>query len=176
MNQAITALLSSIHDEILDWDWDADESGPDLRSNYLSTIESLGRAKVLRSVFLEYSASMGTSLLLHLHFVWEQLPYAEWVDVLTQGPAIGEGEVPYFRAFYSEYLGIDFEAAVRGAELSQQEKDRLAPPGREPSAGPVWGHVEDVFGNHGLDPIRLWRRLASEGAPMLVPDDRLAQK
>lgn len=175
MNQAIRTLLSSIHDEILGWDWDADpdERGPDLRAKYFAEIESLGRTKVLRNVILAYTASMGPTLLLHLHFVWENMPYSEWLDVLAQEPLIGEMEVQYFRAFYGEYLGIDFEAAVRGSDLPQQLKDRLAPAGRRPSGGPTWGHVEDVFEGLGLDPFLFWRRLASEGAPMLVSEDDL---
>ncbi|WP_052558272.1 hypothetical protein [Enhygromyxa salina] len=172
----IAILLASINSDLLGWDWDNDESGPDLESNYAERISLLGHTRVLRSVFSTHPGSRGTSLLLHLCFVWKGMHYRDWLRVLAERPEIGKMEVGYFRNFFCGYLAISFEDAVKEAELSGSTMARLLPEGRPASEEPLWGHVEDVFANLGLDPWVLWRRLSGEGAPMLVSPEQLLQR
>lgn len=170
----IKRLLMSISDDIYAWDWDADEEGPALEPAYAERIERLGRTRVLRHIFLVYTVSMGTTLILHLSFVWKDLHYREWLRVLAEAPDIQEVEAEYFHTFFAGYLAIDFWQAVKEADIPKYLKERLAPQGGRRLEEPRWGHVDDVFADMGLDPFAIWRRLASEGAPMLVSPERLA--
>ena len=173
-NQSAAAeLLADIRSDVESWDWEADEDGPDLR-RYAGRIEEIGRTRVLRSVYLCCPGSAGTDLLLHLSTQWEHLPFDEWLEVLTEAPPIDDGEIRHYHAFFSSYLGIDLVRAVEGSALfSSAFKDMVRTSRARGYQGVLWGHVENVFENLGINCFALWRRLADEGAPMLLSEEEL---
>lgn len=178
---ALEQLLKEIQEDLDTWNWedDDDETGPDLAGTYSARIDRIGRTRTLGGVFTCYRSSMGTSLLLHLSFLWNNMSYAEWLTVLTELPEVDNIEIraielSYFKMFFSGYLAIDFFEAIETSEQFSHDFKQFVRRSAGPRlSAPLFGHADDVLQNHGIDCYALWRRLAAEGAPMLLSDEEL---
>jgi hypothetical protein len=141
----------------------ADET---LVPRYADRIQAVGRAAFLAEVFRGLADSSLETWMFRLGFCWHELSFEEWKDVLRR-IADDAGALYQFVWFASEALAIDAAAMIRSdSGISQVARAVVAH--RFPMGGPLptsqW--VQEMLAEHGVDYRAMWRRLASEGAPM----------
>jgi hypothetical protein len=167
-----TNLLSEMKSDI-----DLYKSGEeiDFAGKYATSLLSIGAVPVLTELFRSFEDSTLFAYLSAVPFLWKDLPFSAWKQILYRISDSTQA-IYQFVWFAAPFLGIDVLSMIdadphvdeRARAFVRLEFPRGAPPSRN------W--EREVLENSGVDPVLLWRRLASEGAPMKVDLSRLDQR
>lgn len=138
----------------------------DLEATYRAAIEAVGAVPFVAEVFRRFGNSTLIRWMIRLIFVWSDLPFAAWKEVLYR-ISDDTSALYQFIPFVTEYLAVDIVRIIR-EDPALDEAIRIFADARFPRGGPAPGSewVFDVLADHGVDQRQLWRRLAAEGAPM----------
>jgi hypothetical protein len=137
---------------------------PPTEQEFGDRVRALGARDLLLHLFRAHSGSGLKFWLSTLRFLWQDLPYRTWVEILEE-IADDPGSVYDFLWFASETLGLDihripaFHPGVRRALASETFRDG----GPHPITARLRERGGDDFDYEGM-----WDRLAAEGAPMRV--------
>jgi hypothetical protein len=164
-NDSATALLSAMKPDLDLW---ASGEELDFEAKYGSAIHTIGAVQFLTAVFRTAEGSTLSGYLSAVAFLWKDLPFSAWQDILY-GISGSNQAVYQFVWFASPFLRMDVLSMIRSdpkVEDSAREFIRLEFPSGAPAPARNW--EREVLRNSGIDPMALWRRLASEGAPMKI--------
>jgi hypothetical protein len=142
----------------------------DFQARYGAEIQSVGAAPFLVELFRRFEDSTLTTYLWATAFLWKDLHFAAWKDVLRS--ISGSHQATYqFVWFAAPVLGLDILSMIR-TDPSVQESARDLVRLQFPSGAPMSGGASErrLLENSGVAPVALWRRLASEGAPMKIEE------
>ena len=140
--------------------------GDALAATWTAAANEAGPAQVMSTVFLRFADATLSSWLLGTAFIWKEFSFAEWKEVLAciahDAPALYQ-----FIPFATRYLAIDIVRVIREEpDLDPMAQtfaaERFSKGG--PAPGDEW--IREMLEDNGIDQYELWRRLASEGAPM----------
>ena len=140
--------------------------GADVAASWAVPVAETGPAQVIAVVFRRFADSTLAGWLANTTFIWRDLTFADWQDVLTRiahdAPALYQ-----FIPFATRYLGIDIVRVINASP----GLDRMAAvfaAERFPKGGPAPGDewIREMLEDNGVDQHDLWRRLVSQGAPM----------
>lgn len=137
-----------------------------LAARYRAAIDAVGPVPLLAEIFRRFEDATLKGWLLCLSFVWEDLPFAAWKEILYR-ISDDDSAVYQFVPFATEFLAIDIAAVIRD-DPAVHPSARIFTARQFPKGGPPPGSdwVRQVLLDHGIEVHRLWRRLAAEGAPM----------
>jgi hypothetical protein len=139
--------------------------------DYLERIKAVGDVPFVVELFRTFADNDLTSWMLRLAFWWEDLPLRVWTELLRE--ICREPNVMYqFVWAASELLAIDVPALVRADPTVSAAVG--AHVRRGPAAGSRWWR--ERLEEQGIDYVRIWRRLAAEGAPMNIDVHALASE
>ena len=135
---------------------------------YAERIKKVGAIPFFTMLFRELQDSTLTNWMFWLAFAWKNLPFDDWRTLLRE---LCADDLTLYRFvwFASTIAAIDIGALLRSdpaiSDATRAEYERLFPDGAPRAAGPGFQEVLEEF---GVDQHAMWRRLAAEGAPMLV--------
>jgi hypothetical protein len=147
--------------------WIAEEEF-DFQSKYDAAIQSVGPIPFLAELFRRFEDSALTTYLGATAFLWKDLPFLAWKAILYRISDSGQA-VYQFVWFAASFLGLDISSIIRtdpNVDGSARELISVQFPGGAPKSGGAW--ERQVLEDNGVDPLAMWRRLASEGAPMKI--------
>jgi hypothetical protein len=138
----------------------------DLDAKYRAAIDATGPILFMAEIFRRFGDTTLSGWLIRLIFVWRDLPFAAWKQVLYR-VSNDTSAVYQFIPFVTEYLAIDIVRIIH-EDPSVDGTARTFADARFPRGGPAPGSewVRDILADHGVDQHLLWRRFAAEGAPM----------
>jgi hypothetical protein len=145
----------------------------DVQAKYGTAIAGVGAVPFLTEVFLGFADTTLTGWLLCLTFVWKDLPFQAWKEILyrisADAPAVYQ-----FVWFASEYLAINIVQIIH-EDPAVNQPARILARNQFSKGGPRPGSewVREVLEEHGVNQHQLWRRLATEGAPMKLDSAEL---
>jgi hypothetical protein len=145
----------------------------DVQAKYGTAIDAVGAVPFLTEVFLRFADATLTGWLLCLTFVWKDLPFQAWKEILYR--ISGDAPAVYqFVSFASEYLAVNIVQIIH-EDPAVNEPARILTSNQFPKGGPRPGSewVREVLEDHGVNQHQLWRRLAAEGAPMKLDPAQL---
>jgi len=157
-------LLSAMKPEIERWGSGEDI---DIQTLYQGALQSAGAIPILTAAFLHYEDSTLSVYLKVLTFLWKDLPFTAWKEILYR--ISGSGQAVYqFVWFSATFLRLDVLSIIRNdPNVGDAARERIAVD--FPNGAPGYSNWEkDVLEEDGVDPVALWHRLESEGAPMRV--------
>jgi hypothetical protein len=150
-------------------DLDDSRSGEeiDFQAKYEGAALSVGAIPIFPGAFRRYEDSTSSAYLNVPTFLWKDLPASAWKEIHSR---ISESTqaVYQFMWFASRFLRIDVVSMIKN-DPSVDDTAREFIGVEFPRGTPGCGNWErEVLEDTGVDPIALWRRVASEGAPMRV--------
>ena len=163
MEKSVDQLLTDMRTDV---DTSAFEGGIDLESKYGAAIRAADAAEFFAGVFSRFQDSTLTNWLLCLTFAWKDLSFDTWKQVLYRLSA-DTNALYGFIPFATRFLGIDIVRAINEDPSVDQRVRRYAAhqfPKGGPAPGSIWSR--ESLKARGVDVEQLWRRLATEGAPM----------
>ena len=164
MNDA-HALLERMKPDVRSWLRDDDV---DLSAKYREAILELGAVPFLTELFVRPGNASLSDWIAALAFLWKDLSFQEWKEILY-GVSRDAPATYHFVGFAPEYLAIDvlriMEEDPKVDEVGRAfAKQHFTGGGPTPGAEWVRNQMEVL----GVDQLGMWRRLASEGAPMKI--------
>jgi hypothetical protein len=163
MAESASKLVDELKDDVNAWMRGKDV---DVRGKYGEAIDTVGTVPLLTEVFRRFADTTLTGWLLCLAFVWKDLPFRAWKEILYRisddDPAVYQ-----FVWFASEYLAVNVVKIIHEDPAVSETARILARKqfaGGGPPPGSEW--VREVLEEQGVNQSQLWRRLADEGAPM----------
>lgn len=140
----------------------------DVVEKHRPLLDAVGVTPFLCEIFSQKSDRMLDGWMTCLTSIWVDLPFESWKDILRQ---IDENPraVYQFVWFASSYLGIDMGRVISddpGVSLIARGVVKVDFPRGGPKVDPTW--VREYFADLGFDVRPMWRRLAAEGAPMVL--------
>ncbi len=163
MKETARELFERMRPDLEHCAWPGDEEPDAFQARYRDAILEVGAVPILAELFLHFEDSMLTRCLNCLNFVWNPLPFSSWKEVLHlvawSAPAV-------YQLVWSasDLLGVDMVRVI----LDDPEVDEVA---RECATTTFGGAPPRLYSVTGV-PLTpyikpLWRRLATEGAPMI---------
>lgn len=165
----ITKLFFDMKSDLDQW---SSEEEIDFAGRYGAAIQSMGAIPFLTEAFRRFEGSTLLAYLGAATFVWKDLPFSAWKEVLHRISDSSQAVYQYVR-FTSPFLGIDILSMIRtdpNVHDNARELITLDFPNGAPRGG-TW--EREILENSGVDPVAMWRRLASEGAPMKMDVSQL---
>lgn len=164
MEQTARDLLDRMRPDMEAATWSMEDVDIDLRARYEGAIQQVGEVPFLAELFLNLGDATLSRWLDALDFVWKDLPFSAWKEVLH---LVGWKEPAVYQLVWSaaDLLGVDMVRVI----LDDPEADpvardcavRVFPRGAPRSYSALTG--EPI-----TPPIKsLWRRMAAQGAPMI---------
>ncbi len=135
---------------------------PDYASAFGDRVRALGDWELLAFLFRTIVDSDLRVALRRLRFAWRDLSFEMWMQMLED--VAGDRRFVYqFLMFASDTLGIDVQRLPSSHPNVRLELESAAfcQGGPRPNSREVRERLDDHFDYEGM-----WRRLASEGAPM----------
>jgi hypothetical protein len=173
MNEAAKELIQRMQSDIDHYGWSAAGDEIDLEAKYRATIEEVGAVPFLAELFLQFGDSTLASWLMFLSFAWKDLPFTAWKEVLYR-ISWNDPAGYQFVWFATQNLGLDIRRIIRqDPHVDEVARDLVARVFSGRSSPPGSRATIEALAEHGVDAVRMWRRLASEGAPMAVDLDQL---
>jgi len=144
--------------------WDSEDE-IDIQSRFGVAIQSIGPIPFLTDLFRSFEGSTLSAFLCAVAFLWKDIPFSSWKEVLYRISDSTQA-IYQFVWFASQTLSVDILSMIQtDPNVNDKARDFVAL--HFPSGAPRGGIFErEMLENDGVDPIALWRRLASEGAPM----------
>lgn len=144
----------------------------DFQATHEASVRAIGAIPVLIETFRRFEDSTLTGYLNLLAFAWEDLPFSAWREIL-RGIDGSTAAIYQFVWFSSQLLRLDVLVVIRSdAQLSSAAKDFVAFEFR--GGAPMGGDLEsEMLAEIGVDAPAMWRRLASEGAPMKIKPNEM---
>ena len=141
--------------------WDGPDAPP-LERAFGERLRALGGREVLLYLFRTYSDATLGAWLNALGFLWEDVPYRVWLQILEE-IADDRTAVYQFLWFASESLALDVHRLpVLHPNIEiELTGETFRAGGPHPISHRLRERLDD-----GLDYDAIWRRLADEGAPM----------
>lgn len=140
----------------------------DFKARHAASVQALGQARTMVELFRRLEDSVLSDALYATGFVWQDLAFATWRDVLRE-ISDSRQAVYQFVWFAAQFLGLDVLAMIADdPAVHDTAKDfvRHEFPSGAPRAGGHW--ERDAMEAVGIDAVTMWRRLAAEGAPMKI--------
>jgi len=134
---------------------------------YAERIRAVDEVRFLTEVFREVGTSYLTQWALRLAFVWKDFSFAQWRTILRE---ISDNELAVYGFTWaaSELLALDVASMIESdPEISDRARRRFAWTFRE-GVPKATDWAREMLENQGVDCQAMWRRLASEGAPMNI--------
>lgn len=141
--------------------WDGPDTPP-LEREFGERLHALGARELLVYLFRTYSDSELRVWLNSLAFLWTDVPYSTWLQILER-IADDRRLVYQFLWFASESLALDIHRLpVLDPNIEiELSGDTFREGGPHPTSHQLRERLDD-----GVDYEAVWRRLADEGAPM----------
>jgi hypothetical protein len=164
-DESVVKLLSEMKSDV-----DLYQSGEeiDFQGKYAAALLSLGAIPFLTQLFRRFEDSTLSAYLSAVTFLWKDLPFQAWQEILYRISDSTQA-IYQFVWFASPFLGLDILSMIH-TDANVDDRARafvsLEFPRGAPPPGRSW--EREVLENSGVDPVAMWRRLASEGAPMKI--------
>ncbi len=153
-------------------DWEREEE-VNLAEKYSQLTLDVGAIPFITCLFQRYwDSSSVLSLMIHFFFVWKDLHYQDWKQILYN-LAADRVDLYEFMRFCGRILEIDIKRTIQDdKQIYELAKSHLSTEFasiqlvKTSEAGSPWTH--EMFRENGMEATTLWKRLKEEGAPMKV--------
>jgi len=158
-------LLMDMKPDLDSWIASGDEI--DFQGKYEAAIRSAGLIPFFSELFRRLEDSRLSAYLSAFTFLWKDLPFSAWQQILYRISDSTQA-VYQFVWFASQFLGVDILAMIR-TDPKVDDNAREFIRAEFSKGAPRSGSWErESLEERGVNPEAMWRRLASEGAPMKI--------
>ncbi len=167
MTETARELLDRMLPDMKAFIWGAEDADIDLKAKYQPAILAVGAVRFVAELYRNLGDATLDRWLNALNFVWEPFPFSAWRQVLH---LVANDPLVVYRLVWSaaNLLGVDMVRTILDdPEVDPRARDYVA---SEFPRGPP-RRYDSRTGEQVRRPYNsLWRRMATEGAPMLYDD------